>query len=146
VLGAGSNTERDLHMAALLDQGFGQSDVPVMHRARRIAGIIATAHAATLENPRSRVRLVTASLSGWGIQLGSYATARAAHEAAALGRRAADGGETRIEAVGIGRRTLWRAQVTGLSASDAQEACGVLGHRRVTCTIIRTSPKIVASR
>ena len=32
VLGAGSNPERDVHMALLLNQGFEQMDVPPEHR------------------------------------------------------------------------------------------------------------------
>ena len=36
VLGAASNPERDVHMAALLDQGFERMDVPVMPRGAAI--------------------------------------------------------------------------------------------------------------
>ncbi len=54
VLGAARPGERDVHMAALLDAGFDQMDVPPESRrewvaARAGAGIVATAQAATQE-------------------------------------------------------------------------------------------------
>jgi D-alanyl-D-alanine carboxypeptidase len=51
VLGAGSNTERDLHMATLLDSGFVDEGVPVEPRAPRhfhLPALIASAEAAPL--------------------------------------------------------------------------------------------------
>ena len=48
VMGAFSGGERDQHMAALLDQGFGRSGAPVMARAmapNRMASLIAAAQA-----------------------------------------------------------------------------------------------------
>jgi D-alanyl-D-alanine carboxypeptidase len=55
VMGAGSNTERDLHMASLLDDGFEQMGVPVVRRpAVRFPSLIASAEAATL-HPRFAV-------------------------------------------------------------------------------------------
>src|ERR1700733_13051460 len=54
VLGAASNGERDLHMAALLDQGFEQLDVPLAPRTVQTASritLIATAHAAEVPRP-----------------------------------------------------------------------------------------------
>ncbi|MBV8592595.1 MAG: D-alanyl-D-alanine carboxypeptidase [Acetobacteraceae bacterium] len=56
VLGAGSNNERDLHMAALLDQGFEQEDVPLTPRETQVAthlpGLIGAAQAAELHTVR----------------------------------------------------------------------------------------------
>ncbi len=57
VMGAASNTERDVHMASLLDDGFEQMGVPVVRRpvARmHLASLIASAEAATL-HPRFTV-------------------------------------------------------------------------------------------
>ena len=52
VLGAASNGQRDLHMAALLDQGFEREDVPLTPRetlvAARLPGLIGAAQAAEL--------------------------------------------------------------------------------------------------
>ena len=55
VLGAASNGERDIHMAALLNQSFEQLDIPVERHATQVArggGLISAAHAAVLETSR----------------------------------------------------------------------------------------------
>lgn len=56
VLGAASNGERDLHMAALLDQGYEREDVPLTPRetqvAARLPGLIGAAQAAELHPVR----------------------------------------------------------------------------------------------
>ena len=48
VLGAGSNSERDIHMASLLDHGFEQMDVPVFHKPVQVASRL------TLDRQRPR--------------------------------------------------------------------------------------------
>src|SRR5271169_5908142 len=57
VLGAGSNAARDEHMAALLNQGFGEMGVPtgaaVTQVASRGPSLIASARAATLTEVRA---------------------------------------------------------------------------------------------
>jgi D-alanyl-D-alanine carboxypeptidase len=52
VMGAGSNAERDIHMASLLDGGFEQMDVPVARHEERMhmPSLIASASAATLHS------------------------------------------------------------------------------------------------
>src|SRR5262249_11427935 len=90
VLGAGSNPERDAHMAMLLDQGFEQMDVPPERRppvASRLPNLVGVAHAATLgaqapRPPQSR------SGPSWAIQIGSFGSERAARAAASNARRA----------------------------------------------------------
>lgn len=151
VLGAASNPERDAHMAMLLDQGFEQMDVPAERRvavASRLPSLVSTAHAATLvEQPThsaSRTH-AAASAPSWGIQVGSFATERAAREAAHEARRAADGGDVRIEPGTVHGKTVWRAQVTGLSSSEAQGACSALRHKSA-CVILRPDQRQVASR
>jgi hypothetical protein len=49
-----------------------------------------------------------------------------------------------VEPVRLRGRTIWRAQLIGLTASDAQDACS--GHRRGTCAVIRPEARQVASR
>ena len=145
VLGAASNGERDLHMAALLDQGFGQMDVPIERRPAQTPSLFASAHAATADAVRlTRPKLVPNN--NFAIQVGSFATQRAAREAAIAGRHAADGGEVRIETASVGRKMMWRAQVAGLTSSDAQDACTALNHRKATCVVIRPAARVVASR
>ena len=164
VLGAGSNGARDLQMTALLNQGFQEMDVPVEHRTTRVAGrfgLIATAHAATLEparraavrehaaaEPARRVALRTRAepQAGWTIQVGSFRSEKAARVAAAMAHRTADNGDPHVEAVKLRRGTLWRAQVIGLSATEAHEACSHLARHRTTCVILRPEARQLASR
>jgi D-alanyl-D-alanine carboxypeptidase len=152
VLGAASNPERDVHMAALLNQGFEQLDVPVERPttvASRLPSLVSSAHAASVtdqpvrQSAHGRPALLA---TVWGIQVGSYASEKAAREAAATARRAADDGEARVEPAGLRGRTTWRAQVFGLTAAEAQSACSVLAHRRTPCIVLRPDQRQVASR
>ena len=153
VLGAASNPERDVHMAMLLNQGFDEMGV-APERATTVAShlpsLVSTAHAATLidqpAHPAARTRVAAAS-AGWGIQVGSFANEHQARDAAINALRTADGGEARVETVNDRGRKLWRAQVTGLTASEAQSACSVLGkHRGGACVVLRPDARQVASR
>jgi D-alanyl-D-alanine carboxypeptidase len=152
VLGAASNPERDAHMAMLLNQGFEQMDVPVEHRttiASRLPSLVGTAHAATLTDPplRQAARARTAPpANAWGIQVGGFTNERTAREAALNARRAADGGDARIESFSQRGKTIWRAQVMGLSAPEAQSACSTLARQKTACIILRPDQRQVASR
>ena len=142
VLGAASNGERDIHMASLLDRGFEQDDVPIARRpvpAVTHIALIATAHAAEMSRPALHARG-----ANWSIQVGSYATEAAARAAAVAARRAAEAGEIRVEAVTVRHKTIWRAQVVGLTSSDAQDACS--GHHKGAGMVIRGDARQVASR
>jgi D-alanyl-D-alanine carboxypeptidase len=143
VLGAASNPERDIHMASLLDHGFEQMDVPVFRKPVQMASrvsLISTARAAEVSRPAPS----RAYGANWSVRVGAYPTSAAAHSAAVAAKRAAETGEVRVEAVKLKGKTIWRAQVTGLNQSDAQDACS--GHRKGTCTVIRPEPRQVASR
>jgi D-alanyl-D-alanine carboxypeptidase len=156
VLGAGSNGARDEHMVALLNQGFGEMGVQTAPPATsttqvvsRGPSLIASAHAATVSEMRATTaaaKPAAAPPSGWGVQLGSYATERAAREVAASAHRVAETGEVRIEHVTVHGTPLWRAQVVGLTAARAQGACSALAHSRTTCVVMRPEPGQIASR
>jgi len=153
VLGASSNPERSAHMAMLLNQGFDEMGVAPERPtavASRLPSLVATAHAATLieqpvRPPPPRTR-VAAAATGWGIQVGSFGNEHQARDAAVNALRAADGGEARVETVSDHGRRLWRAQVTGLTASEAQNACSLLGRHRTACIVLRPDARQVASR
>ncbi|MFL5283422.1 MAG: serine hydrolase [Rhodopila sp.] len=152
VLGAASNGERDIHMATLLDQGFLQEDVPIVRRtpAPRVM-LIASAQAAEPARAPQFVPAAQAQASprvhaSWTIQVGSFATEAAARSAAANARRLAEGGEVRVESANVGRKPVYRAQVTGLRQTDAQEACGAIAHHRAPCVVIPPAVRDVASR
>jgi len=150
VLGAGSNAARDVHMAALLNQGFSEMGVPTGAPTTLVAShapnLIGSAHAATLNEVHAVAAKPARAAAGWGIQAGSYATEHAAREVAASAHRAAEAGEVRIERVNVRGVPLWRAQVVGLTAARAQGACAALAHSRTPCSVLRPEPGQVASR
>lgn len=152
VLGAGTNAERNVHMATLLNQGFDEMGVAPERPttvASRLPSLVSTAHAATLIDqpvrppPHSRV---AAAVVAWGIQVGRFGNQRQAHEAAFNARRTADSGDARVEAINQHGRMYWRAQVTGLTAPEAQTACSALARHRAPCTVLRPDQRQVASR
>jgi len=148
VLGAASNAERNAHMAMLLNQGFDQMGVPAEQRttvASRVPSLVSTAHAATLGEPPLRMAGRTRGLSAtWSIQVGSYGNERAARGAAVTARQAADGGDVRIEIASQHGKKIWRAQVIGLTAPEAQNACSTL-RRRSPCMVLRPDQRQLAS-
>jgi D-alanyl-D-alanine carboxypeptidase len=152
VLGASSNPERDIHMASLLDSGFEQMDVPISRKSAQMAmrqtsmrqiamrmTLISTAHATEAPRPAAKSRG-----AAWSVQIGSFAAAAAARTAAVAARREAEAGEVRIEQVRLRTKTVWRAQLVGLTQSDAQDLCS--GHRKSACIVIRPEPREVAGR
>jgi D-alanyl-D-alanine carboxypeptidase len=175
VMGCASNGERDIHMAALLDQGFERMNVAPVARPHggrrdlmeaRLPSIFASAQAATLPAPEPTARTAIARLpaprqgtlaadaSGnppaggahWLILVGVYSTQRDARDAALDGRHAAADGAPRVAVAGGRGHPLWRAEVTGLTAQQAQTACAVLARHRLPCTARRADPGQYASR
>lgn len=145
VMGAARGWERDLHMVALLDQGFEKMDVPVAPRvAGRMPMLVSAASAApaaapvVAQRPRPSAR--------WAVQVGAFGTEKAARQAAVAARRIADSGEARVEAVTVQRRQSFRAQVTGLTQAEVQEACSLLSRRKIPCVPIRPEGGQMASR
>jgi D-alanyl-D-alanine carboxypeptidase len=153
VLGAGSNVERNVHMAALLDQGFTEMGVPVAPAVTAVArrepapsrlpGLIGSAQAAEL--PRTR-QASAASGTHWAIQVGTYPTAKSAGAAAELARKTAEGGEVHVEAMKLNGHPAWRAQVVGLTAPEAQSACAALSRHKTACFVVRPEQGQLASR
>jgi D-alanyl-D-alanine carboxypeptidase len=148
VMGAASNGERDIHMASLLNEGFGEMDVPIGRRIIQAAahpGLIASAHAATAESVH-QVALHTRVATNWGIQVGSFSNHKAARAAAFAGRRIVDAGEAHVEVGGSRHHSIWRAQVIGLTARDAQTGCSALAHHRMHCMLLKPESNQLASR
>ncbi len=137
-------------MVALLNQGFGEMGVPTGAPATQVAShgpsLVSSAHAATLAEVRAAPARPAPPAAAWGIQVGTYASERAAQEVAASAHRAADTGEVRIEHVSVRGVPLWRAQVVGLTAARAQRACVSLAHSRASCVVLRPEPGQIASR
>jgi hypothetical protein len=117
-------------------------------------GIVGSAHAGTLPAPsaaaipRPPVRQAAAAAppappasggggNGWAIQVGAFASQNLARTTADQARDvvATMGTRTAVTPVRQGSTTLYRARVTGLSRSTAEQACSRL-RARGGCTII----------
>lgn len=155
VMGAASGGERDLHMAVLLDQGYEHMDVTVAkHESPRgprpfVPTLVSVAQAATLPPlliamPSNRATRPPAAR--YGVQVGTFSSQRTAHAALLMARRTASDGEPRIESISAHGHTIWRAQLVGLSATEAQNACAALVRKRMPCMVLRPEARQVASR
>jgi len=119
------------------------ADVPLAPRTVQTASritLIATAHAAEVPRPAA----TRAHGANWTVQVGTFSSETAAHSAALAARREAEAGEARVEPIRMRAKTIWRAQVTGLTQSDAQDTCS--GHHRSACVVIRPEARQIASR
>jgi D-alanyl-D-alanine carboxypeptidase len=155
VLGAGSNVERNVHMAALLDQGFTEMGVPVTPAvtavARRVMptppsrmpSLIGSAQAAEVSHAR---QAAAQAATHWAIQVGTYPSAKDASAAAAQARKTAEGGAIHVEELKLNGHPAWRAQVVGLTAPEAQSACATLSRHKTACFILRPEQGQIASR
>ncbi len=143
VLGASTNPERDVHMAALLDQGFERMDVPISPRAgSHLPTLVSTANAAPAPPPAPR----RIQVAHWSVQVGSFASESAARQAASLARRNADDGDPRVESAGPRGHVTWRALLGGFTESEARQACAALARHRMACFPIRPEGGQLASK
>jgi D-alanyl-D-alanine carboxypeptidase len=144
VMGAGSNMERDQHMAMLLDGGFGEANGP----ASRFGGsLIALANAATTFSMRptqpapalvpEQSALAPRTLRDRGIQIGAFAAERMARGIALESARLAPEAQPRVQPVVFRHRTVYRAQLVGLSETEARSVCTDLARRVASCEIFR---------
>ena len=152
VMGAARPGERDLHMAALLDRGFTEMNVPVGGHhghewAHRGVGLIATAQAATLEGASiTPAALHVRPGRRWRAQSGILPSEAAALRAAAIARRTGAGGEVHVEPAGTRHHPRYRVVLTGLRQSEARGACAAMARRHVACTWGRGDAGQLASR
>ncbi|MBS7810421.1 transglycosylase SLT domain-containing protein [Roseococcus pinisoli] len=94
-------------------------------------GLIGTAQASTLA---SGVRPAATSNAAWSIQIGAFTSPEQARSAA-QGAQNRIGGRVHVMPVSVGRATLFRARVAGLSQTGAQQACDRL-RGRDGCNVI----------
>ena len=154
VFGASSNGTRDIHMTALLNQGFARMDVPaeggrgVVRTAARSPALVAAAAAAPPPAPPvAPAPATTRAVPRWSVQLGAFSREAAARQALAQARRLADEGTGRIEPVTVRRRTTaWRVLMIGLTPVEARQTCQTLARHRMACTPIRPEGGQIASR
>lgn len=99
--------------------------------------LIPQAQASTLP-ARPTASSVPAGGGGWGIQVGAFASANLARDAAgqARSRVGASGIQARVQPVPQGRSTLYRARVTGLAdRAAAEQACARM-RGRGACMVV----------
>jgi len=144
VMGGASGAERDRHMMSLLDRGFDRMEIPMARRATpggsRFAGLISSAQAAPISLRPARVA------TRHSIQVGAFRSERDARAAARKAERVAEQGEANVQRVKVKGKTLWRAQVNGLTSSDANDTCRQLAKRKTPCVVLRPDRDEVASR
>jgi D-alanyl-D-alanine carboxypeptidase len=122
VLGGASAAERDQHMADLLDQAFG--------------GPIRTASVAPPIRLVARAQAAAAPARDWAVQVGAFRDRGGALAAARAATRQIGGGAAKVEQARVGNRTVWRAQVAGLSEGQARQACADRQRRRQDCAVL----------
>ena len=152
VMGAASNFERDQHMSMLLDAGFTAEGAPAV--ARPTGGLISVANAATTYSVRptteqgdeSERPMAPRVIRDRGVETKAYAAESAAREVAMAFARVVPEGQPRVQPVVFGRRTLYHAQLLGLSESEARMACATLGRRGPGCQVIRVGTGSLAQR
>ena len=133
VIGASHGYERDVHMASLLDEGFGKMGISGGSRREPPGGglLIASARAASLPSP---ARLRTPA---WTIQIGAFLSQSAAQQTAGSARRIAGAGEVHLEPTVVQGKHAWRAQVGGLSEAEARNACASMAKHKQSCAVLR---------
>ncbi|MBX9748041.1 MAG: lytic transglycosylase domain-containing protein [Roseococcus sp.] len=105
----------------------GRPPVAAQPTPPRSFGLIGTAQAGTL--PASfRTAAPPAASGGWGVQVGAFSSPELARQAA-QSAQGSIGGRAQVTPVQVGRATLFRARVTGLSQTSAQQACDRLRAR-----------------
>jgi D-alanyl-D-alanine carboxypeptidase len=151
VMGASSNSERDQQMAMLLDDGFNQMNVP---SSRFGGGLIALANAATTfsVHPAQPVPDVGQSMLASriardrAVQVGAFPAERTAWAIAQEAARLAPEGQPRVQPIVFGRRTLYHAQLLGLSEAEARTVCAAVSRRVAGCQVFRMGASSVAQR
>ncbi len=157
VFGGSSGPERDRHMVALLDDAFGtpgraMAARPGISLVSRANASVPTAGTADRAAMRGAERQATRGRSGpatdWTVQVGAYSTRNQALSAAREAERSIGiaRAETEVAPTRGRRGTLFRAQVTNLTAAEAREACADRKKRKQPCLTIAPSREAASTR
>lgn len=95
---------------------------------QRAFGLISTAQAGTLPAGFRPGAPAAPSPGGWGVQVGAFSSPELARQAAQAAQSSV-GGRVQVTPVQVGRGTLFRARLTGLTQANAQQACDRLRSR-----------------
>jgi len=126
VLGAASGGERDAHMMTLLDQGYGQLDIPVEHAIARASShsLIGSAQAAPVERAAGRRHA---------------AAGKNAHRFAEAGKKHAEPATPKHQAAA-------QAHAAKPVSPASRLACAVSGKHKIPCAGARSGVRQAASR
>jgi D-alanyl-D-alanine carboxypeptidase len=142
VMGTASNTERDQHMAMLLDDGFNQVNGPSSQFGGSLialanAATTFAAHPAQPIGDSGRSPLAPRVVRDHAIQAGAFPAQRVAWQVAQESARLAPEGQPRVQPIVFGRRKLYDAQLVGLSDAEARTVCAALSHSVPACQVFR---------
>ena len=108
-----------------------RAPVAAQPNAPRNFGLISSAQAGTLPagfRTAAPPAAAAPAAAGWGVQIGAFSSPEQARQAA-QSAQGSIGGRVQVTPVQVGRATLFRARVTGLSQTSAQQACDRLRAR-----------------
>jgi D-alanyl-D-alanine carboxypeptidase len=155
VIGGPNPSERDRHMARLLNAGFGTAPGPAQTAQRaQTARAQQTAQAdkpapSVRANPPQRAEQTAAVQHAprpgdWGVQVGAFAKQDAARRAAQAAQRVAPRilAEATIDIAqsAAGGPGKFRARLVGLTQSQARDVCRVLDQRDMDCMTVGPLP------
>ena len=159
VLGAASNAERDQHMTALLDDGFGRAEPaprygnPLMALANAASTFSFRAQTPVAQTPVAQIAggqiaapqpaaagrsvLAPRAARDKAVQIGGFVAERTAWEVARESARIAPGGQPRVQPVVSGRNATYHAQLLAVSDAEARTVCATLSRRGASCQVFR---------
>lgn len=139
VLGAARPFERDAMMRSLLDAGFSRFDPALVQRPPAAPQMQAATQMTVSQTvgapPRAPAR--QPSVAGWRVQVGAFGTEASAMQAAQQARRMTEAGHVHVTAAGQPGHPTWRAELVGMNASEASNACSVLLRRKIGCLVMK---------
>ncbi|MCU0986910.1 MAG: D-alanyl-D-alanine carboxypeptidase [Acetobacteraceae bacterium] len=149
VFGGASGPERDRHMASLMDDAFGGGTGTAV-ASRPAVTLVSRAQAATPREDRAAMQRTerqatsrprAGAATDWAVQVGAFSTRNQAQSAArdAERRIGVARAETEILQTRGRNGTLFRAQVTNLTAAEARAACADRQKRKQPCMTIAPS-------
>lgn len=144
VFGGATAIERDRHMAMLLDDAFGResrlASPPAFSLVSRAhAAQPAPDHAAIRGAERQAATGRPAAATDWAVQVGAFSSRAQALAAARSAERQIGVARAASTATPVRTRSgasLFRAQVTNLTATEARAACAALAKRQQACSTV----------
>jgi D-alanyl-D-alanine carboxypeptidase len=168
VMGTASNSERDQNMAMLLDDGFVKANTPGNRFAGSLIAIANAATTFSMHPaqpvpepappmPAPLLRARPASLPpsavsepsesaasarpahDRAVQFGAFPAERSAWTVAEQSARLAPDAQARVRPSVYGRRTIYHAQLVGVSEAEGRMVCANLSRRGPACQVFRIS-------